>query len=92
MSRGEASEPSSNSMASSSAIESKLPLNSGTSFEYCPLELLEDMDMAGVVAFASDVGSQQNVSLFHNLQLKFSNLRPSSKEPAHLEKTFGRSV
>ena len=44
------------------------------------------MVMAGVVVFASP-GSQQKVSLFHNLQLRFSNLRPSSNDPAHLEKT-----
>jgi hypothetical protein len=43
--------------------------------------------MAGVVALASP-GSQQNVSRFHNLQLKFSRRLPSSKEPAHLEKTM----
>jgi hypothetical protein len=45
------------------------------------------MEMAGVVELASETGSQQKVSLFHNRQLKFSNLRPSSNEPAHLEKT-----
>jgi hypothetical protein len=87
MSSGEESEPSSNSMASSSTSESKLPLNSGTLFESRPSELLEDREMMGVVVFASDVGSQQKVSRFHNLQLKFSNLWPSSKDPAHLEKT-----
>jgi hypothetical protein len=54
---------------------------------YRPSEFLEDMEIAGVVALASDMGSQQNVSLFHNLQLKFSNRRPSSNEPAHLENT-----
>jgi hypothetical protein len=40
--------------------------------------------MAGVVAFASP-GAQQKVSLFHNLQLRFSKRRPSSIEPEHLE-------
>jgi len=43
--------------------------------------------MAGVVALASETGSQQKVSLFQSLQLRFSNLRPSSKEPAQREKT-----
>jgi hypothetical protein len=45
------------------------------------------MEMAGVVELASETGSQQKVSLFHSRQLKFSNLRPSSNEPAHLENT-----
>lgn len=31
--------------------------------------------------------SQQKVSLFHNRQLRFSNLLPCSTEPEHLEKT-----
>lgn len=77
----------SNSKASSSN-ESRLPERLGTSvLEYRPSELLDEMEIAGVVALASDTGSQQKVSLFHNLQLKFSSLRPSSNEPAHLEKT-----
>jgi hypothetical protein len=89
MSRGSEEELSdSNSRASSSTSESRLPDSSGTSFdEYRPSELLEDIEMAGVVEFASETGSQQNVSLFHNLQDRFSNLRPSSNDPAHLEKT-----
>jgi hypothetical protein len=79
----------SNSRASSSTSESRLPDRSGTSVdEYRPSELLEDIEIAGVVAFASETGSQQNVSLFHNLQDRFSNLRPSSNDPAHLEKTI----
>ena len=53
---------------------------------YRPLEFRADMEIAGVVAFASP-GSQQKVSLFHNLQLRFSKRRPSSTDPAHLEKT-----
>lgn len=78
----------SNSRASSSN-ESRLPERLGTSVqEYRPSELLAEMEIAGVVALASDTGSQQNVSLFHNLQLRFSNLRPSSNDPAHLEKTM----
>ena len=77
----------SNSRASSSS-ESMLPERSGTSVdEYRPSELLEEIEIAGVVALASETGSQQNVSLFHNLQDRFSNLRPSSNDPAHLEKT-----
>jgi hypothetical protein len=81
----------SNSIASSSAKESRLPDRLGTSFvEYRPSEFREEIEMAGVVALASEIGSQQKVSLFHNLQLRFSNLRPSSRDPAHLEKTrFG---
>lgn len=43
--------------------------------------------MAGVVALASVLGSQQKVSLFHNLQLKFSNRRPCSNDAAHFENT-----
>lgn len=77
----------SNSNASSSANDSKLPERSGRSAVYRPSELLEDIDIAGVVELASDTGSQQKVSLFHNLQLKFSNRRPSSNDPAHLENT-----
>jgi hypothetical protein len=75
----------SNSIASSSA-ESTLPDKSGMSAVYRPLEFRADMEIAGVVAFASP-GSQQKVSLFHNLQLRFSKRRPSSTDPAHLEKT-----
>jgi hypothetical protein len=77
----------SNSRASSSASESRLPDRLGTSAEYRPSELLAEMEMAGVVELASETGSQQKVSLFHSRQLKFSNLRPSSNEPAHLENT-----
>jgi hypothetical protein len=78
----------SNSRASSSTSESRLPERSGTSVdEYRPSELLEDIEIAGVVALASETGSQQNVSRFHNLQDRFSSLRPSSNDPTHLEKT-----
>jgi hypothetical protein len=51
-----------------------------------PLEFRDAIETAGVVAFASPC-SQQNVSLFHNLQLRFSKRRPSSTDPAHREKT-----
>lgn len=77
----------SNSSASSSASESMLADRLGTSVEYRPSELLDAIEMAGVVALASEMGSQQKVSLFHNRQLKFSSLLPSSNEPEHLEKT-----
>jgi hypothetical protein len=77
----------SNSIASSSTSESRLPDRLGTSAAYPPSELLAEMEMAGVVELASETGSQQKVSLFHNRQLRFSNLRPSSSEPAHLENT-----
>jgi hypothetical protein len=88
MSRGEASVLSfSNSRASSSTKESRLPDSSGRSDEYRPSELLEAIEIAGVVALASEVGSQQKVSRFHNLQLRFSRRRPSSNDPAHREKT-----
>ncbi len=50
------------------------------------------MEIAGVVALASEIGSQQKVSLFQSLQLRFSNLRPSSREPAHREKTVNLLV
>jgi hypothetical protein len=76
----------SNSIASSSANESTLPDKSGISAVYRPLEFRADMEIAGVVAFASP-GSQQKVSLFHSLQLRFSKRRPSSTDPAHREKT-----
>jgi len=76
----------SNSIASSSANESTLPDKSGISAVYRPLEFLDAIEIAGVVAFASP-GSQQKVSLFHNLQLRFSKRRPSSTDPAHREKT-----
>ena len=82
----------SNSRASSSASESRLPDKLGTSAEYRPSELLDEMEIAGVVEFASETGSQQNVSLFHSRQLKFSNLRPSSKEAAQRENTIVKSV
>ena len=77
----------SNSIASSSTSESRLPDRLGTSAAYPPSELLAEMEMAGVVELASETGSQQKVSLFHSRQLRFSNLRPSSSEPAHLENT-----
>jgi hypothetical protein len=77
----------SNSIASSSANESTLTDKSGMSVVYRPLEFRDAIDMAGVVAFASP-GSQQKVSLFHNLQLRFSKRRPSSTDPAHREKTI----
>jgi hypothetical protein len=81
----------SNSSTSSSTSESRLPDRLGTSVvEYRPSELLEAREIAGVVALASETGSQQNVSLFQSLQLRFSSRRPSSKEPAHREKTAGR--
>jgi hypothetical protein len=82
----------SNSKASSSASDSRLPDRLGTSAEYRPSELLDEMEMAGVVALASETGSQQKVSLFHNRQLKFSSLRPSSNELAHLENTVNTLV
>ena len=82
----------SNSRASSSTSESRLPDRLGTSAEYRPSELLAEMEIAGVVELASETGSQQKVSLFHNRQLRFSNLRPSSNEPAHLENTANVSL
>jgi len=91
MLRGAASEArveSSNSRASSSGNESRLPDRLGTSLEeYRPSGLLDAIEVAGVVAFASEIGSQQKVSLFHNLQLRFSNRRPCSNDAAHLENT-----
>jgi hypothetical protein len=75
----------SNSTASSSAV-STLPERSGISALYRPSDVLDAIEIAGVVEFAAR-GSQQKVSRFHNLQLRFSSLRPSSNEPAHREKT-----
>jgi hypothetical protein len=45
------------------------------------------VEIAGVVALASEAESQQKNSLFHNLQLRLSNLRPSSNDAEHFEKT-----
>ncbi len=81
----------SNSIASSSANDSTLPDKSGISAVYRPLELRVEMEIAGVVAFASPC-SQQKVSLFHSLQLRFSRRRPSSTDPAHREKTRQQSA
>ncbi len=58
---------------SSDATESPLLDNSGTSFG---LGAGSRISIAGVVARCG-CASQQNVSLFHNLQLRFSNLLPS---------------
>lgn len=66
----------------SDAADSTLTDNSGISFD-SGLDLgtandcddADDEDDAVVVCFG---GSTQNVSLFHSLQLKFSNLLPSS--------------
>jgi hypothetical protein len=79
----------SNSRASSSAIESRLPERLGTSVAYRPSELRAEREMAGVVELASEMGSQQKDSLPHSLQLRFSNRRPSSSDAEHLEKTAG---
>jgi hypothetical protein len=68
---------------SSDAAESTLEDNEGTSFG---LGRRGRTSMAGVVARCG-CASQQNVSRFHNLQLRFSNLFPSSIDSAHLEKT-----
>ena len=70
----------------SSSNEPMLLESSGMSDEYLPSELRCAIEMAGVVALASP-GAQQKVSLFHNLQLRFSKRRPSSIDPAHLLKT-----
>lgn len=59
--------------ASSDATESTLLDSSGTSFG---LGLGREMLIAGVVARCG-CASQQKVSLFHNLQLRFSSLFPS---------------
>jgi hypothetical protein len=77
----------SNSTTCSSASESRLLERSGTSAVYRPSELLWEIEIAGVVALASEMGSQQKVSIFHTLQLRFSNLRPSSNDPAHIVNT-----
>ena len=69
--------------ASSDAAESTLDDNEGTSFG---LGRRGRTSMAGVVARCG-CASQQKVSRFHNLQLRFSNLFPSSIDSAHLEKT-----
>ena len=63
--------------------ESTLAESSGTSFRP-GLDLV--MSMAGVFVNCGGV-SQQRVSRFHIRQLRFSNLRPSSIDSAHFEKT-----
>lgn len=70
-------------MASSLVEESRLADSGGRSVAL-DSGLLLAMDMGEDSAF---VVSQQNVSLFHSRQLRFSNLRPCSTESAHLEKT-----
>lgn len=65
--------------------ESRLPDRLGGSAEYSTPELLAEMEIAGVVVLASKTASQQKVPLFHNRQLKFSNLRPSSIDEADRE-------
>lgn len=90
MSRGlevEEVEEVSNSRASSSTTESGLLERSGTSVVYRPSDVLADWEVVRVVVLASETGSQQKVSLFHNLQLRFSRRRPSSREPAQRENT-----
>lgn len=44
-----------------------------------------------LVVSSSTTVSQQKVSLFHSLQLKFSSRRPFSRESAHFEKTMQRT-
>jgi hypothetical protein len=69
--------------ASSDAAESTLEDNDGTSFA---LGCRRKTRIAGVVARCG-CASQQKVSLFHNLQLRFSSRLPSSIDSAHFEKT-----
>ena len=78
----------SNSIASSSAKESRLVDKLGISVVYCPSELRAEVEIAGVVALAPDAESQQKNSRFHNRQLRLSNLRPSSNDAEHFEKTI----
>lgn len=68
---------------SSSTTDSRLPESSGISW----FSVGREMEIAGVEVEGSGVGSQQKVSRFHNLQLRFSNLRPCSNDPAHRENT-----
>jgi hypothetical protein len=70
--------------ASSDAAESTLEDNDGTSFA---LGCRRKTRIAGVVARCG-CASQQKVSLFHNLQLRFSSRLPSSIDSAHFEKTI----
>jgi hypothetical protein len=72
--------------ASSDAAESTLDDSGGTSFA---LGCRRGTWIAGVVARCG-CASQQNVSRFHNLQLRFSNRFPSSMDSAHFEKTRKR--
>jgi hypothetical protein len=72
---------------SSDAAESTLEDSEGISFG---LGCRGRTWIAGVVARCG-CASQQNVSLFHSLQLRFSNLFPSSMDSAHLEKTGSSS-
>lgn len=73
------------SMASSSAKESRLPERLGISEVTEGADRLARLEMEGAVALAW--GSQQKVSRFHNLQLRFSNRRPCSNDSEHLENT-----
>lgn len=69
--------------------ESTLPDKLGTSSGDCASKLRAEAVMAGDATAISDLGSQQNTSLLHSLQLKFSYLGPPSIEPEHLERTTG---
>jgi len=72
--------------STSDATESTLADSSGISLDF-GLELATLI--AGVVA-SCGCASQQKVSRFHNLQLRFSSLRPSSIDSAHFENTARR--
>ena len=69
----------------SEETESTLVDSSGNCFVDRGTPMDPEIDNSGAVAWVS--GLQQNVSRFHIRQLRFSNLRPSSIESAHLENT-----
>lgn len=80
---GDKPELDADSGCSSEDAESTLDESDGTSFR---LGRCLDISIAGVVENWGCAG-QQNVSLFHNLQLRFSNRFPPSIDSAHFEKT-----
>ena len=88
--------------SSSEEADSTLEDNSGMSaYVFVPEFWRFGVRMGGVTGFNVEVvdffvptaapirlSSQQNVSRFHSLQLRFSSRRPFSSDSAHFENTF----
>ena len=79
--------------SSSSDADSTLVDSSGTSWNDDGCDFCFRIGIVGEVAdatatAAADWSSQQKVSRFHSLQLRFSRRRPFSSDSAHFENTF----